>query len=464
MALDSLESDESKVSAASLTASTFRLGKDSPLDALGLFDFSGIGGFGAQGALEVPTERKWGMLCDPQVYAALWLRRSSVMFDGVQVMAARKFGEPGYEKAKRWADVVMAAFAGIDRGLFACLMELQEADWWTNQVADGIWAEKGFDGKQWLFPDVLDIHAPGDYILHRKDGKIIGVQPLTGGVGAVLTDGKAKVFAEEKFLIYPYRPNARQWAGTDLARVVWIPYWMKNGGHPQNMKYMEMFSNPSLVGTAPEDAPKEVELLDEHGVRVINPVTGRAMTVPPQKAMANGLQNFSGSGGFTVIPPKSKLALMEAQGDGRIFVGFEDSRDWQIMTGILGTGNMTGRAKYGSNASAQTGESVVDTPVAADSQVLATILTKLARTVVKVNARSEGDLQYAPTIMLGDPQSGFLQKIFGVMLANSVIPDAAMVAELAARLNVPTPNLEKLQARMEAAPAPMTVPGTGGNA
>lgn len=407
-----------------------------------MLDFVGLPyGPGADGQIDVL--QKAAMLQDPQVFAALWLRRSSILFDEPVFEPAVPYGDPDYDEAKKTASICEFAFRNIEGGLTNALAQGLECDWWKNTVGDVVWEEKTFNGKQVFVPGVIDVHAAGSYILWRKGGRLVGVQPFASGTG-VMQDGKPVVYDVNKYLIHLFRPSPRHhWDGTDLARVVWTPFYKKNKGHPLNLMLMELFSNPSFVGTAPEDATQEVELQDAKGNKVLDPATGEPVKVSPQQAMAAGLENFGGSGGFVVIPPKAKLEMLQAQGDGRIFVNFEDQQDWQILTGILGTGNMTARAKYGSNASAQTGETAVSSPIALDAMATEAALQAQCRTIVEINAPKKNH-HLVPRVRLNAPRRSFYEQLFATILANSPFADERLIDGVAERLGMPKPNYEKI--------------------
>lgn len=392
------------------------------------------------------------MLCDPQIYAALWLRRSSILFDEPTFEPCVPYGDPDYDVAQANARLCEFAWRGIDGGLTAGLAACLEADWWRNTVADVIWEEKTFDGKQVRVPGALDVHASGSYILWRRGGRIVGVQPFTMGVGQVdSATGNAVIYDKDKYLIHVFRPSPKrpiwgllgEWAGTDLARVVWTPYFMKNAGHPLNLQYMELFAVPSFVGTAPEDATQEVALLDRNGQPMLDKVTQEIIKVSPQVAMSKGLENFGGSGSFTVIAPKAKVAMLQAQGDGRIFVNYDDAQDWQILTAILGTGNMTARAKYGSNASAQTGQEAVSSPVALDAMATEAQLQRQCELICEVNCKKKNK-HLVPRVRLNAPRRSYYETLFATIMANSPYVDDRLIDGIAERLGAPKPNFEKV--------------------
>lgn len=430
------------LTAKSLQASTFAANMGLPIGSNGLFDFARFGyGPNATGAIDI--RQKMQMLLDPQISAALWLRRAAILYDDPVIAPCVPRDDSRYKAAVKNADLCRFSLQNIDGGLTAALAQSLEADWWRNTCADVVWEEKTYNGKQVLVPGVFDTFAAGAYVLWRQNGRIIGVQPLLGNNGLALT-GETQIIDAKKYLIHIFRPSPRgQWDGTDLARVVWTPFYMKNRGHPENLKYMGLFSNPSLVGTAPEDAPESVPLLGQDGKPVLDPVTGEALTISPQGAMSEGLRLFGGAGSYTVIPPKAKLALMEAQGDGRIFINFEDARDWQILTGILGTGNMTARAKYGSNASAQTGQAAVEAPTLLDGMALGAQLRKICATIVEVNAPKK-DWDLVPMVRINPANRSFYETLFAAILANSPFADDRLIDGIAERLGAPKPDFEKL--------------------
>ena len=417
--------------------------------------------WGDTGTGFITDEDKFLMLTDPQVYAALRIRRAAVTFEGVQVLPTYQRGEPGYEKSREIADGFRWALGEIEWGLHFVLEQLLEHDWWKHTAGELIQTERTYDGKQFACFDI-DPHGPWDYTVWKKGHKLLGLQPNGG-------ENSDKVYGAEKFIWLPFRPNSRHWCGTDLAGVTWTDFYMKNVNRPENLKYMTQFSGPSWVGTAPEDVQGDVVLLSDKKDAWGRPIplkdqNGQEILVSPQQAMISGLQNFQGAGSGTVIPPRAKLALMEAQGDGRIFVTFDDARDWQIMVAILGTGNMTGRAKYGSNASAQTGQTAVEKPANTDAQILANVLRqKVARLWVKWNY-GEKHLDKVPRILMGGDD--YLESVFMSVIANSEYgQDERFLEELASRIGAPIPDfkafLERLKERMALGPKPGTVAGTG---
>ena len=441
------------VSAVKPTASVFSRPHSARFWRTGGNGFLEFDGWVDRGAGYVSDADKWLMLTDPQVYAALQLRRGAAFYDGVQILPAVPYGDQRYERAKEIADLNRFYLADLDCGFLPLLMQMAECDWWRNCAADLIFGEKTVNGKQTLGVCAMDVHLSEDYFVWRQGHRAIGLQPV---------NNSEKIYPMEKFMWVRFRPNSRYWLGTDLASVVWTPFYMKNQGHPENLKYMALFSNPSLVGKAPEDVTTEVPLLspfkDQFGRQIpLKDDDDNPILISPQEAMALGLQNFQGAGGYTVIPPKSDLKMMEAQGDGRIFVTFEDARDWQIMTGILGTGNMTGRAKYGSNASAQTGENSVAKPVDMDAQTFAAaIRTSLCRPMTRWNF-PESDWDLVPQVVVNGNRS-FLEQLFVSIMANSVYGDERFVSELAGRLGVPMPDMDAIQERL-AQPKPVGTVG-----
>jgi hypothetical protein len=398
----------------------------------------------------VSDEDKWLMLTDPQILAGLQIRRGAMLFDGVQILPHIAYGHSRYKAAEKIADKLRWSLSNMAGGFYPSLMQAAECDWWKNTAGDLIWEEKTYEGQQILAVGAIDVHLPESYTIWRKGRKPLGLQ--VNGDNS-LNGAANPIYPIEKFFFLRFRPNSHHWTGTDLASAVWTPFYMKNQGHPLNLAYMELFAIPSLVGTAPEDAQQDVPLLSS--VRGANgeylplkdPETGAVVTVSPQQAMSIGLGQFKGSGSHTVLPPKAKLDMLQAQGDGRIFNNFEDARDWQIMVGILGTGNMTGRAKYGSNATAQTGESSVAKPVDMDAQAIqAAIMTSIVPTFMKFNVK-ESDRDLIPRIIVNGNNS-FEEKLFVSIMANSLYADERLVDELAGRLGVPKPNFDKIAERL----------------
>lgn len=412
-----------------------------------MWDFSRVE-WGPDARGEIDPLQKLVMLCDPQVYAALWLRRSMMLMDEPVFEPCLKRDEPRYDAAVKNAKLCEFAFRHVRGGLKPALAQIAQNDWWKNTVAEANWTEKTYDGKQVFVPHVLDVYSSGSYVLWREGGEIVGVQPMTAGT-PLTKNGKQVVYDARtgKYLVNTFRPDPRgAWAGTDQARVVWQPFYSKNRGQPLELMYLELFSNPSIVGTAPEDANEMVPLLDQYG-KPLKDENGEELKVPPQQAMSQGLENFGGSGSFTVIPPKSDLKLMEAQGDGRIFLNFEDGKDWQILTGILGTGNMTARAKYGSNASAQTGESAVSNPVAIDAAPIESEIQAMCGVIIERNNRRNQDL--IPRVRLYDPRRSYYETLYNTLLNNSDYGDDRLVSSLAERIDGPKPNFDKLAQQRE---------------
>lgn len=411
----------------------------------------------ANAATDISLEERRLILRDPQVSSQLVIRRNAVLIDGIQIMpSADESDATAYAIAKENADFCKYIFENLPGGLFQRLLELEQRDVLCNTAADVRWVEKDYGQKYKgkLVIKSMPVFAPTAYTPWEDAGEIIGLQPNDS---PKLADGKPRVYGMDKFAFLSFRPEAGRPYGTDLIPAIYMPWKKKVEGHPLEMMYMDLFSNPSLAGFAPEDATQGVKVPTG---RVIDGVpeyvldgSGNPITISPQEAMQMGLQNFAGSGSSMTFPPKSKLQMIEAQGDGRIFTGFFDKENWEIMVAINGTGNMTGRAKYGSNATAQTGEEAVYLTGWGERYQVAAMIKSICERAIKWNF-PERNRDFIPIVTCGDPASEGLWALLRAIAANMAGAEL-LIPEICRRVGFKAPEMAELK---EAAKA--TLPGT----
>lgn len=356
---------------------------------------------------------KLEMLCDPQVAAMVHLRRSWVLMDGVQIkptegvepMSKPRQINRKYERAVIAAEMCRWMLCNTEDSFHGALMELQHADWWRNQACELVWRDQSwgeYSGK--LMLDRMPVYGPQDYMIWRKDGRIIGLESRHEWQR---DPSKPKVYPIEKFALHRFRPSRRNVFGDELAKIANLPHWMKKEGQPQRMMNLFQFGSPYTYAIAPENSVSEVPLLDANDVQMTYPVgharAGEPIYVPPARALKETLGESLGNGGFGVLPGTSKVGLLQAQGNGTIFSEFDRDMNWELAVAILGTGTLTQEQNYGSNATAKTGKDTVNTPILSDKTALAEVIKKsFCQPAVRYNL----PFLYwdvVPTVTCGDP-------------------------------------------------------------
>lgn len=384
----------------------------------------------------VPDEEKRLMLTDPQIQALLAIRRAAVLIDGVQINPQEGLDEadPRYAKSKELADFWRWTFCNTANSFHGALFQLLQADWWQYVAADLQYREQEwgrYKGKlclDWMRP--LSRYS---YRIRLDDyGRVIGLEDTTSSADRA---GLA-VYPIEKFCFTSFRPDAERPVGTDLCAGVRTPWYMKNQSLPEQLANYAQFGRPSLWATAPSTV-REVPLLDADGI----PVDPEEL-VPVETAMKTALQNFS-NGSAIVVPFESQLHLLEAQGDGRIWTNATDGFDWQMAVGILGTGNMQMRQKYGSNATAQTGAETVSIPIVSDKTAMADDIKKQLGVPLTHYNYPESYWDCLPTVTLGDARQDWWDGIAKAVLPNSGMTDTGMLTDINRRVGLRVPDPDK---------------------
>lgn len=421
----------------------------------------------------VSTCDKQEMLLDYQVSAMLHLRRAWVLQDGVQInptqgvpqMLKPRQINPKYELAVEAADLCRWMLCNTYDSFHGVLLQLQQCDWWCNVAAELIWREQEwgqYKGK--LLLDRMPLYGPQDYAIWRKDGKVIGLEDLRFPT-RTKTD-KPVVYPIEKFALSIFRPDRESIFGTDLARTVYLPYWMKREGQPERLKNLAQFGSPFTYAVAPEGMLQQVPLLDIDGTEMKYPVgdprAGQTIMVTPARAMSEGLVQGFVSGGAIVLPGGAKMAMLQAQGDGRIFSMLDKDMNWAIASGILGTGTLTEEQNYGSNATAKTGQQTVNIPILSDRVALADVIKKsICTPAVRYNF-SQKYWDVVPTVTCGDPKAPMWESLMTTLL--NTMP-AEMVteigAELSKRVGLPDVDFIKIRDMVDSGELPIgTVQGS----
>lgn len=415
--------------------------------ARGWLTFDGFG--------SVTAEEKCEMLLDAQVSALLHLRRSWVLQDGVQIkptegiepMKSYRQVNEKYDRAVKAADMCRWMLCNTQDSFHDTLMQWQHADWWRNQASELVWRDQewgDYSGK--LMLDRMPVYGPDSYVVWRKQGQIIGLQPLLDNQN----EYPPKVYAIEKFALHRFRPDSRYVLGNDLAQIAQLPHWMKRESQPERMKNMAQFGSPFTYATAPEDSVVPVPLLDGDENEMRYPVghvkAGQIMMVSPARAMQENLKEGYASGGQVTLPGGAKVNMLQAQGDGKLFSDIPRDMNWELAVAILGTGTLTQEQNYGSNATAKTGSETVNTPILSDKTALADVIKKsLCVPCVRYNLpKSYWDV--VPTVTCGDAKANLWQSLLTTLMNAMPVEQAIEIGgELARRNGLTSADFDRLR-------------------
>lgn len=446
--------------------------KDWEVDHRGWFSIGNRNG-------HVPACEKQEMLQDYQVAAMLHLRRSWVLQDGVQInpthgvpqMLGPRIINRKYELAVEAAEFCRWMLCNTYDSFHCVLLQLQQCDWWCNVAVELIWREQEwgqYKGK--LMLDRMPLYGPQDYSIWRKDGKIIGLEDLR--LPNRTNPEKPRVYPIEKFALSVFRPDRMNRFGTDLARNVYLPYWMKRECQPERLKNVAQFGSPFTYAVAPEAMLQEVPLLDIDGNSMVYPAdhptkAGQTIMVTPARAMSEGLVQGFVSGGAIVLPGGAKMGMLQAQGDGRIFSQIDKDMNWAIASGILGTGTLTEEQSYGSNATSKTGKETVNTPILSDKVALSDLIKKsICTPAIRYNF-PERYWDVIPTVTCGDPKSAYWEGLMTTMMNTMPVEMATEIgAELSRKVGITDVDFIKLREKVDSGELPIgTVRGsnTGSN-
>lgn len=436
-------------------------------DARGWLNFDNLGC--TQGW--VSNEEKLEMLTDPHIAGLLHLRRTMVMQDGVQIrptegvpqMQQAKIVNRQYERAVEVSELCRWMLCNTADSFHRLCMQLQEVDWWRNLAADLMWRDQEWgDYKGKLMLDRMPVYGPGEYVIWRKEGRVIGLQSAQD---MTLESGKPKVYPIEKFALMLFRPNHKFRHGIDFATTTQIAHWFKREIQPEWMANITQVGRPYAYAKGPKGVTQDVPLLDQYG-EPMKDADGAVIYVAPHRAMAQGLKEGIRAGGFGVFPAESEIGQLEAQAaasGGQFFPNQFDEIHWEFATAILGVGTATQEQRYGSNATAQTGKEIVKTPIYSDKTDTAELIKKsLCTPATHYNFR-DPYWDVVPTVTCGDPQQNawvdLLKSIINSPVSQVQLYDFA--GELAERVGLPADDFRRYhEMAIAGEPLPGTVPAS----
>lgn len=243
---------------------------------------------------------------------------------------------------------------------------------------------------------------------------LLGADPKWGGMVQAAVVGLGADFDPntlvplEKCLIYQHAMKSGDPRGTSALRAAYLPWFLKTNVLPDFFKYLKQFASPGIVGKTPVDAPME-PVTDKDG-HPIKDGEGNFELITAQHALMQALEMWMNA---TILAVKggTEIDFLQSQGDGQAFLNACDYFDRQITRAILGTDGLTMAAKHDSQGAKDAGQDVVGLKIAFQKGRLASVLTGLARLLVRVNF-GDAAVRLAPRAVLAKTE----QQDFAVRL------------------------------------------------
>ena len=240
-------------------------------------------------------------------------------------------------------------------------------------------------------------------------GDVVAVRGLV--VGASIRD-----LPPNKFLIFSWLPQDNDPRGRSILRAAYNGWNLKINTWPKYFRYLDKFAVPTIVGTAAQDAPDELELSDK-GLP-----TGNTLT--PTEAMAQMLARLE-TGSYAAIRAGSEIHFEQAVGNGEAFGQAFTLYRHEILEGILLSARAVMESENSSKADAMAAQDVVGQLLHLGRESIENLFEdQLFHRLVELRWGKEVADRHTPDVTLGRVESKDVEKTLAAYVAAGYQIDA----------------------------------------
>lgn len=343
------------------------------------------------------------IMLDAQVASVVNVLKSSILEEGASCApSVEKEDDPDHEASAELASWCQHALDAMATPFDVVLWDLLDSLALGNRVAEIVWhLAPDKNGKECLLPRVVR-PKPRLSTAFVTDSfmEVLGLLALLPGQATIVQPNLLMMdlsqvpnfLPRDKFVIMSFRPRNGDPRGTSILRPAYDPWWLKQQGKPEWLKYISQMASPSLIGYTPENAEPQTE--DAAG----NPL---AAPIMPEQAQATQLATVR-NGTALSFPYGAKVDVLTVPADtGNAFETWEDWCDRQIAKAVLNQVLATEESKHQTRAASGTHENVLDTIIRQIKRwVQATLRQDLIRLMVLYNF-GQKKLALLPRVQLG---------------------------------------------------------------
>jgi hypothetical protein len=392
--------------------------------------------------------RLWDMmLVEAKVKGSVALLKGSILADGICVRAAYRSrplkgpdGSPqqtGADPSDEQQAERIAQFCGrciqrlMDRTpLEQVADELLDGTIHGSMLAEDVLREvdRGVDKGKLVLQEMLVRPRVAWADVVDRQGRAVGVEVVT-------PEGPSARYRPDKFTIFRWGTRNGNPQGTHLLDAAYMPWNAKIQLYPRYNKFLYRFAEPSLVGTAGENAqpriPRDADGLEIAGAAPISAV----------QDLAEEMDKFQG-GSVLAAPYGTVIQALETHGTGESFLQAFDYFDREIVFAVLWQIRATLEAKHGSKADSETAEGILGNATIQGRRALARCIRQPFRLLVRLNYGDEAADLYTPEVSLGDLDDDELIRLSNAVaklcesgyLAESQLPEIDRRLKLPVRL------------------------------
>jgi hypothetical protein len=220
---------------------------------------------------------------------------------------------------------------------------------------------------------------------------VLGLVPK----GVTVTDPR-QIIPRVKFAIFAWNRQNSDPRGFSGLRPAYHSFWMKGQIYIAFMEFMARFAQPSVIGFTPPNAQISFKQ-DEKGMPTGDPIS-------PEKRMLAELTKVQ-NGAAGAFPHGSDVKLLEAVGDGRVFIQAIEMCDHQINKAVIGQTLMTDEGHYQARAASQTHQDVFGIRVRYLKTVIASMIRNdILRPLVAYNYGEDVAARLTPRVKMGETE------------------------------------------------------------
>lgn len=275
------------------------------------------------------------MMLDGQVKACVGLLIAGIIGGGCDILPASKPDAPSYQRDTEVAEFVRACLFDHCKTsfLYEFLPDMLKAIAVGNRIAEKVFYplnESPVKGKL-VYKYLKPKHRRTVAYVVDWFNNILGIANTP--FGQLLAEDY-QVLDREKFALLIWKPLDSDPRGTSDLRSVYEPWWRKQRLRPQQIRYLDQFAAPSLIGKLAEASSLRQQIDPATGQPKIDPTTGKPIYIDRSAEMLAALQQFQASS-ILVIPHGAEVDVVEVKGDGRAFLIAIDADNLEIAKSIL---------------------------------------------------------------------------------------------------------------------------------
>jgi hypothetical protein len=393
------------------------------------------------------------MLADPDVSAAVWMLKESVLADEVELSPAVAEKDSRHALAVEIKEFCARAVTNLQRPLEETLEDL-----FVGAFAHGHKvAEKTYR---------IPVAGPDAYKLTLKSLKVkphksvaFVVDPYSNVLGFVYArpganqaptgaaPDPASILPREKFAVLAFGVRDEDPRGRSRLRPAFNAWKLKQLTWPEYLRWLLQCAMAGLVGTTAENA--EDEVLKNADGTPRQDADGNPVYITAQEAMVAALQQFR-NGTAAAFPFGAKVEPLEVASEGDPFLKAINLYGEQITIALLYQALATREGEHQARASSETQMGVLDLLIYSLKRSLARLVrSDILRDLVRYNYGDEAAEDLTPLVSLGDSErrnwatdADAVQKLIAT---KELTPSQVLALLLAVGLNPPEPGEKTLR-------------------